>query len=120
MIDIPPATFRVTPYGEVDATALDHLREHFDTSTLLQLVERLDVCLADMGGVVAVRDELLRLHAMTLTIVEGAVLSVPTENCCIWAEAESLQLDLEALALWVRSAQLCLAPLLGLVPDHDK
>lgn len=67
---IPPASFRVTPYGEVDAAALDRLRDSFDTSQILLLVDRLDTCLAELGGVVAVRDELLKLHAMTLTLVD--------------------------------------------------
>lgn len=89
MIEIPPATFRVTPYGEVDAAALNRLRENFDNSQLLRLVDQLDACLAELGGVVAVRDELLKLHAMALTLVEGAPLTVPTENACIWTEAES-------------------------------
>ena len=120
MIDIPPASFRVTPYGEVDATVLEQVRDGFDTSRLLGLVDGLDACLADMGGVIALRDELLRLHAMALTLVEGAAPAVPTEGACLWAEAESVQLDLEALAAWVRSAQACLTPLVNLVPDHEQ
>ncbi|HEN8707914.1 TPA: transposase [Pseudomonas putida] len=118
MIEIPPASFHTTPYGEVDAVALERLREDFDTSQLLQLVDRLDACLADLGGIVAVRDELLKLHAITLTLVEGSVLTVPTENACIWSEAESLQQDLETLSEWVQSAQAGIVPLLALAPDH--
>jgi hypothetical protein len=120
MIDIPPASFRVTPYGEVDATALEQVRDGFDTSRLLGLVDGLDACLAEMGGVITLRDELLRLHGMALTVVEGAPPTVPTENACIWAEAESLQLDLEALAAWVRSAQICVKPLINLMPEHEQ
>ncbi len=67
MIEIPPASFHITPYGEVDAVALEKLREDFDTSQLLRLVDRLDACLANLGEIVAVRDELLKLHAMALT-----------------------------------------------------
>lgn len=120
MTEIPPGSFQVTPYGEVDAAALDRLRENFDTSQLLQLVDRLDACLAELGGVVAVRDELLKLHAMALTLLEGAALTVPTENACIWSEAESLQQDLETLAGWVRSAQAGITPLVNLAPDHEQ
>lgn len=119
-MNIPPASFRVTPYGEVDAAALEALRDSFDTSHLLQLVDRLDTCLAELGGITALRDELLKLHAMALTLVEGTAPSVPTENACIWADAESVQLDLEALAFWVRSAQIGIAPLASLVPDHEQ
>jgi hypothetical protein len=39
MIEIPPASFHITPYGEVDAVALERLREDFDTSQLLRLVD---------------------------------------------------------------------------------
>ncbi|SEE87437.1 hypothetical protein SAMN04490200_5986 [Pseudomonas proteolytica] len=38
---IPPASFRVTPYGDVDAKALDSLRASYDISQLLNLVDRL-------------------------------------------------------------------------------
>mgnify|MGYP000536494062 FL=1 len=120
MIEIPPATFRVTPYGEVDGVALDKLRASFDTSQLLRLVDQFDACLAELGGVVAVRDELLKLHAMARTLVEGVPLTVPTENACIWTEAESLQQNLETLAGWVRSAQAGIIPLVNLAPDHEQ
>jgi len=119
MINVPPASFRVTPYGEVDAVALENLRDGFDTSQLLRLVDRLDACSLEMGGTTAIRDELLRLHAMVLTIVEGIALTVPAESACIWAEAESLQMDLEALVSWARTAQLLLAPLINLAPIHE-
>ena len=118
MINVPPASFRVTPYGEVDAVALENLRDGFDTSQLLRLVDRLDACLLELGGTTAIRDELLRLHAMALTMVESIALTVPAESACIWAEAESLQMDLEALVSWARAAQLLIAPLIDLAPNH--
>lgn len=34
----------------------------------------------EMGGITALRDELLKLHAMALTIVEGTAPAAPTEN----------------------------------------
>lgn len=97
--------------------ALENLRDGFDTSQLLRLVDRLDSCLAELGGITAMRDELLNLHAMALTLVEGAVPTVPAENIRIWEVAESLRLDLEALSSWIRDAQLTTAPLRGLAPD---
>lgn len=47
---IPPASFRVTPYGDVDTKVLDSLRASYDTAQLLNLVDRLDACLAEIGG----------------------------------------------------------------------
>src|SRR3546814_4941274 len=39
-----------------------------------------DLCLVELGGITSIRDELLRLHAMALTIVEGIALTVPAES----------------------------------------
>ena len=89
------------------------------TPQLLRLIDRLDACLLQLGGTTAIRDELLRLHAMALTIIEGIALTVPAESACIWAEAESLQTDLEALVAWARTAQLIIAPLINLAPQHE-
>ncbi|SDP98692.1 Tn3 family transposase post-transcriptional regulator TnpC [Ectopseudomonas guguanensis] len=118
MINIPPASFRVTPCGEVDAAALEKLRNSFDTSQLLGLVDRLDTSLAEMGGMIALRDDLLKLHTMALALVEGTLPPVTTEESCVWEVAESVQLDLETLSSWIRTAQMMIAPLVDLVPKH--
>ena len=113
MIDTLPPSFRITAYGEVDAAALERFCEHFDTSRLLRVVDHLDRCLEDMGGMVALRDELLRLHAMSMTLVEG----VPP---AVWAEAEALQLDLDSLTTWICSATAVITPLTELAPDYER
>ncbi|WWL45551.1 hypothetical protein V5O39_09095 [Pseudomonas parakoreensis] len=69
---IPPASFCVTPYGDVDAKVLDSLRASYDTAQLLNLVDRLDACLAEIGGVGSIREDFLRLHAMAMTVLEGS------------------------------------------------
>lgn len=68
---IPPASFRVTPYGDVDTKVLDSLRASYDTAQLLNLVDRLDACLAEIGGVGSIREDFLRLHGMAMTVLEG-------------------------------------------------
>lgn len=118
MIEIPPASFRITSCGEVDAAALETLRNSFDTSQLLGLVDRLDVSLAEVGGMIAVRDDLLKLHTMAKTLVEGTLSQATTEDSCVWEVAESVLLDLEALSSWIRTAQMMIAPLVDLVPEH--
>ncbi|HCR1517612.1 TPA: transposase [Pseudomonas aeruginosa] len=118
MINIPPASFRVTPCGEVDAAALETLRNSFDTSQLLGLVDRLDTSLAEVGGMIAVRDNLLKLHTMVQALVEGTLPPVMTEESCVWEVAESVLLDLEMLSSWIRTAQIMIAPLVDLVPEH--
>lgn len=102
----------------MDVAALDNLRNSFDTSQLLGLVDRLDISLAEVGGMVAVRDDLLKLQTMALTLVEGTLPPVTTEECCVWEVAESVRLDLETLSSWIRTAQKTIAPLVDLVPEH--
>lgn len=118
MTNIPPASFRVTPCGEVDVAALEKLRNSYDTSRLLGLVDQLDTRLAEVGGMIAVRDELLKLHAMSLALVESTLPPVTTEESCVWEVAESVLLDLEMLGSWIRTAQMMIAPLVDLMPEH--
>ena len=63
-MNIPPASFRVTPYGEVDAEALERLHDDYDTIQLLRLVDGLDLLLKAMNDIGGLRDGLLRVHAM--------------------------------------------------------
>lgn len=118
MISIPPASFRVTQCGEVDAAALEKLRDSFDTSQLLELVERLDASLADVGGIISLRDDLLKVHAMVQALVEGTLPPLTTEESCVWEVAESVRLDLEMLSSWIRTSQMMIAPLVDLMPEH--
>lgn len=117
---IPPASFRVTPYGEVDAKALDSLRESYETSQLLNMVDRLDACVAEIGGIASIRDELLRLHAMAMTILEGSPLTVATNDVdSIWEEAMALQEDISVLCCCLQTGSKLLAPLATLAPDYQ-
>ncbi|WP_407074095.1 MULTISPECIES: Tn3 family transposase post-transcriptional regulator TnpC [unclassified Pseudomonas] len=115
---IPPASFRVTPYGEVDAKALDSLRVSYDTSQLLNLVDRLDACLAEIGGIGGIRDNFLRLHAMAMTILEDSPLAVAiTDVDSIWEQAVVLQEDISTLCSCLQTGSKHLAPLAALAPD---
>ncbi|NMX53958.1 transposase [Pseudomonas lundensis] len=116
---IPPASFRVTPYGDVDAKALDSLRASYDISQLLNLVDRLDACLAEIGGVGCIRDDFLHLHAMAMTILEGSPLAVATADVdSIWEKAIALQGDISALCSCLQTGSKHLAPLVALAPDY--
>jgi hypothetical protein len=117
---IPPASFRVTPYGDVDAKTLDSLRDGYETSQLLNLVDRLDRCLADIGGITSIRNNLLRLHAMALSVLEGSPLTVATnDGDSIWEEAMALQEDIAALCACLQAGSEHLAPLAALAPDSQ-
>ncbi|MGH8333093.1 MAG: Tn3 family transposase post-transcriptional regulator TnpC [Pseudomonas sp.] len=118
---IPPASFRVTPYGEVDAKALDTLRESYETSQLLNVVDRLDDCLAEIGGIGSIRDDFLRLHAMAMTVLEGSPLTVAASDVdSIWEVAMALQEDISALRSCLQTGSEHLSPLAALAPDYQE
>ncbi|WP_137808211.1 MULTISPECIES: Tn3 family transposase post-transcriptional regulator TnpC [unclassified Pseudomonas] len=117
---IPPASFRVTPYGEVDSQALDSLRESYEPSQLLDVVDRLDACLAEIGGVGSIRDNLLRLYAMAMTVTEGLPLTVATSDIdSIWDEAMALQEDISALCSCLQAGSKHVIPSAALAPYYQ-
>lgn len=65
-----------TAYGLVDEEALDDLQETFDTRTLLALVDDLDSLVDLIRSEDGLRDELMRLHGMIHTVLNGVGLSV--------------------------------------------
>ncbi|SDU51447.1 Tn3 family transposase post-transcriptional regulator TnpC [Pseudomonas yamanorum] len=117
---IPPASFRVTPYGEVDVKALKSLRASYETSELHNWVDRLDACLAQIGGIASIRDDFLRLHAMAMTVLEGSSLAVAASDVdSIWEEAIALQEDISALCYCLQAGSKQVAPLAALAPDYQ-
>jgi hypothetical protein len=116
---IPPAAFRVTPYGDVDAKALDSLRASYDISQLLSLVDRLEACLADIGGGGSIRDDFLRLHAIAMTLLEGSPAVATSDVDSIWEQAMALQEDISALCSCLQAGSKYLAPLAELAPDYQ-
>ena len=62
-----------TPYGEVRAGGLEELRSSFDTRRLLQTVEVIDRFCGQWKR--ELRDDLLAIHSMAHTVVNGAALS---------------------------------------------
>ena len=64
-----------TPYGPVRETALEELQSCFDTRQLLAAVDQGDRFCAQWRE--ELRDDLLALHAMAHTVINGAPLTVP-------------------------------------------
>jgi hypothetical protein len=106
-----------TAVGRVDATALEELRENFGTDELLDLVDPLDEWRARIGDPNGLRADLLRLHALAHTLVNGAPLSVSTGDEAIWELADALESELMEIEEGAKRAMQLLRPLLKLAPD---
>ena len=74
------AAVTATPYGEVDAAALDALQSGYDTTRMLDAVGRLDEVRASLYDPEGLREDLLRLHRIAHTLVNGAGLTVGTQD----------------------------------------
>lgn len=94
-----------TPYGILDSASLLEAEQSFDTRSLLRMVEELDrftIPARQEGGL---RDQLLRLHAMAHSIINGAGLSAPAGESLPDLASDLLgevQEAIDTLQRWVR------------------
>lgn len=61
-----------TVYGCLDRVALENLRDSYDTTTLLRVVDELAELLGEVIGEEGWRDRMLRLHGMAHTVINDA------------------------------------------------
>jgi hypothetical protein len=73
-----------TAVGRLDTTALEELQENFDTRELLELVDELHEWPGRIGDPDGLRADVLQLHAIAHTLVNGAPLTTNVENLAIW------------------------------------
>ncbi|WNC95408.1 Tn3 family transposase post-transcriptional regulator TnpC (plasmid) [Paraburkholderia sp. FT54] len=74
------AAVTATPYGEVDAGALEALQSGYDTTRMLGAVGRLDEVRTSLYDPEGLRDDLLRLHRIAHTLVNGGGLTTGTQD----------------------------------------
>ena len=69
-----------TPYGILDTEALQEAEQSFDTRVLLRMVEELDRFTIPARQEDGLRDQLLCLHAMAHSVINGARMSAPASE----------------------------------------
>lgn len=74
------AAVTATPYGEVDAAALEALESGYDTTRILDAVGTLDEVRISLYDPEGLRDDLLHLHSIAHTLVNGAGLTVGAQD----------------------------------------
>ncbi len=107
-----------TAYGLMDSAALAELRSTFDTSMLLRMVDELAAAGQAAQGEDSLRESVLRLQAMAHTVVNGAGMTVATDDETLPELAESVVDEMRdaiaRLQRWISQ----LEPLLSLEPRH--
>ncbi|MDO3615296.1 Tn3 family transposase post-transcriptional regulator TnpC [Ralstonia pseudosolanacearum] len=107
-----------TAYGAVDSDVLQSLQQTFDTRALLYAVELLDGirarCVPD-----GLRDDLLRLHGMAHTVINGASLSYSTDGPTLVEQVDAVLWELDDWLIALDRMRKSLEPLERLHPDGE-
>jgi hypothetical protein len=113
-----PGRVKRTPYGRVRTDALEQLEGSFDTQQLLNAMDQLDR-LRELVSTPEFRDDLLRLHGMAHTIINGAAITAPAGEEAIWELAGSLSMQLEEILEDLTETVDLLNRLADLAPDDE-
>jgi hypothetical protein len=104
-----------TPYGQVREGVLEQLQSSFDTRELLTAVDTIDQFCGQWTE--ELRSDLLRLHAMVHTVVNGAPLTQPTAKETLAEMAASLSMAFDEAAQSFRRVPRLLDRLSELGPE---
>ncbi|MCF8207183.1 MAG: hypothetical protein K9J82_19025 [Methylotenera sp.] len=99
-----------TAHGLMDASALEAVRDSFDTSLLLQSVDEIDEVVRQLSDDGGLRDQLLQLHAMASTVLNGAGMSSSSGETLSDAASDVID-DVREIVSVLRRAADRVAPL---------
>ena len=111
---------RDTPYGRVNGQVLDELYESFDTMRILEAVDIIDeirnhICEPDQ-----MRQDLLRLHGMAHTLINGADMTeTPDPETSIWELADEIDMAMFEWAPKLEKVIETLQQLIRLIPEEE-
>lgn len=104
-----------TAYGEVRVAALEELRSCFDTRQILRAVDEMDRFCGEWKR--DLRDDLLRVHAMAHTVINGAPLARPAGKERLTAAAYEVADEFREWQQALGSAIALLDQIAGLAPE---
>lgn len=107
-----------TAHGRMDKAALEQVRNTYDTTALLRMVDQLDNILAGARAEEGLRDMLLRLHGMAHTVINGADISVPTGEESLPELAVDVTAELVQIVTVLRTWISRIEPLEQLTPRN--
>jgi hypothetical protein len=106
-----------TSFGLVNRAVLEALQDSFETQLLLDLVDQLDELRSRICDPEGLRADLLKLHGMAHSVINGASIATEGGHQSIWELAYDLEYELAQIAESARQASLAIRPLVGLQPD---
>jgi hypothetical protein len=106
-----------TIYGLVDRARLAELQATFDTMRLLDAVDLIDEIRGRLCDPQELRDELLQLHAMAHTLINGAEVTLSPQEWPIWSRATDLEFEFSEYAGKLGALANLIEQLSKLAPD---
>ena len=106
--------------GPLNQSALELLRDSFDTYRLLDAMDAVDAIRYRLCEPDQVRDDLLHLHDVASALINGGGLNGRPANQPIWSLAGDLSLELGELANRLQTVADTLEELVGLAPGEDE
>jgi hypothetical protein len=111
------AAVTATPYGEVDADALDALESAYDTTRMLGAVSSLDAVRVSLYDPEGLWDDLLRPHSIAHTLVNGANLTVTSQDESFVDQVSDVINQIDQYVADLLAIRDVLRPLEALRPD---
>ncbi|MUG91812.1 hypothetical protein F7734_04725 [Scytonema sp. UIC 10036] len=108
-----------TVYGIVSSKKLDELQQNFDTTQILAAVDAIDEIRSRICEPDGIRLELLHLHSMAHTIINGDFTMNAPIGTCIWEVAQELELEIDDFASKLDAIATLLGKLGELAPDDE-
>jgi len=106
--------------GPLNPTAMEQLRDAFDTYRLLDAVDVVDAIRYRLCEPDQVRDDLLHMHDVASALINGGGLNGRRPQLPIWSLAGDLRLELGDLADRLQAVAATLEELVGLAPGEDQ
>lgn len=107
------------PHDPANAAALARLRDTFDTTQLLHLVDQWDAGCRELTDPDSLRADLLRLHTMAHAVINGGPLSVASSPFSVGELAVEVSMELDQLITVLADMRRRVQPLEALAPRID-
>ncbi len=108
-------------HGPVDAAVLEELQMDFDTTELLDAVDKIDAIRCRICEPDGVRQDLLTLHGMAMDVINGAGMGRGSDSDQpIWELASDISFELGDFIEHLESVVKSLDQLERLAPSEDE
>lgn len=108
-----------TYYGTVSTKKLEKLQQSFDTTDILAAIDTIDQIRYRICKPEGMRDELLKLHSMAHTLINGDWTCNAPNDTPIWVLAQDLEIEIADFADKLNEIAEIIGKLGELLPEEE-